>query len=149
MMTPPGDQSVTKKYWLVVNSEIFKGIKNMFSMCRHFFLELRTCSSQQCKDDKFWSLDVNYGYYLWTKCKSSRAKERKLFDTEKKDFDAACASAVCAIQLNPYHPPGNWVKMVMLQCAQYTLLQGGAKVKIIVLKFWSNIHSPIPNEGLH
>ena len=37
MMTPPGDQTVTKKFWLVVNSEIFKGIKNMFSMCGHFF----------------------------------------------------------------------------------------------------------------
>ena len=38
MMTPPGDQTVTKKFWLVVNSEIFKGIKNMFNFCGHFFL---------------------------------------------------------------------------------------------------------------
>ena len=27
--------------------------------------------------------------------------------------------------------------------------QGGAKVKINVFKFWLNIHSPLPNEGLH
>ena len=47
MMTPPGDQTVTKNFWLVVNSEIFKSIKNMFGLCGHFFLELRTCSSQQ------------------------------------------------------------------------------------------------------
>ena len=37
MMTPSGDQTVTKKFWLVVNSEIFKGIKNMFSLCGTFF----------------------------------------------------------------------------------------------------------------
>ena len=37
MMTPPGGQTVTKKFCLVVNSEIFKGIKNMFGLFRHFF----------------------------------------------------------------------------------------------------------------
>ena len=37
MMTPPGDQTVTKKFWLVVNSEVLEGIKNMFSLCEHFF----------------------------------------------------------------------------------------------------------------
>ena len=36
-MTPPGDQTVTKKFWLVVNSEIFKGIKNMFGLWGIFF----------------------------------------------------------------------------------------------------------------
>ena len=37
MMAPPGGQTVTKKFWLVVNSEILKGIKNMFGLFEHFF----------------------------------------------------------------------------------------------------------------
>ena len=37
MMTPPGDQTVTKEFCLVVNLEIFKAIKNMFGLCGHFF----------------------------------------------------------------------------------------------------------------
>ena len=36
MMAPPGGQTVTKKFLLVVNSEILKGIKNMFGLCEHF-----------------------------------------------------------------------------------------------------------------
>ena len=37
MKAPPGGQTVTKNFWLVVNSEILKGIKNMFVLCLHFF----------------------------------------------------------------------------------------------------------------
>ena len=37
MMAPPGGQTVTKKFSLVVNSEILKGIKNMFGLFEHFF----------------------------------------------------------------------------------------------------------------
>ena len=35
------------KFWLMVNSEILKGIKNMFGLFQHFFLEFLTFSSQQ------------------------------------------------------------------------------------------------------
>ena len=35
-MAPPGGQTVTKIFWLVVNSEILKGIKNMFGLFEYF-----------------------------------------------------------------------------------------------------------------
>ena len=37
MMAPPGGQTVTKKFLLVVNSEILKVIKNMVGLFKHFF----------------------------------------------------------------------------------------------------------------
>ena len=37
MMVSPGGQTVTKTFWLVVNSEMLKGIKNIFWLCEQFF----------------------------------------------------------------------------------------------------------------
>ena len=37
MMAPPGGQTITKNLWFVVNSEILKGVKNMFGLCGEFF----------------------------------------------------------------------------------------------------------------
>ena len=36
IFSPPGGQTVTKKFCLLVNSEILKGIKNMFCLCGDF-----------------------------------------------------------------------------------------------------------------
>ena len=43
MVAPPGGQTLPRKFWLLVNSNI----RNIFSLCKHFFRVL-DCSYQQC-----------------------------------------------------------------------------------------------------
>ena len=42
-----------------------------------------------------------------------------------------------------------WVPRGTLATTRAHCSKGGAKVKINVFKFWLNIHSPVPNEGIH
>ena len=48
MMTPPGDQTVTKKVLTCGQLRNIQRYQKYVRLVRAFFLELRTCSSQQC-----------------------------------------------------------------------------------------------------